>query len=334
MEFYNIKWQDFGSHTGNSFKDLLTEPDFLDVTLACDDDKPVSAHKVILSGSSDFFKKILLKNYHQRPLIVLDGVSHCDLLAVIDFIYTGSADVPKERLEEFLRVGRKLKVKGLMQSSEEIEKLIPRKRETTEKTSIENSKIHNVRVNLKNVSSDVLTQKNVVEQNFKDSVLTSANNQDSAESTEGAKSVKEELIDHPTFYPIDEDGIEDDDDIVLVHNDYARINNQEKEVTDCQNEVVTNVLEDESKKCETNVAELSPSIVIQAKVKGKKQKKVSSFKCDECDHYLPDLDNLKNHKFYKHGRKTYKCDQCNHKTQREKALEFHKQMKHSRTFGR
>ena len=329
MEFYNIKWQDFGSHTGNSFKDLLTEPDFLDVTLACDDDKPVSAHKVILSGSSDFFKNILLKNYHQRPLIVLDGVSHCDLLSVIDFIYTGSADVPKERLAEFMRVGRKLRVKGLMQSSDEIEKLIPQKSETMKKTPLEKVKIQNVRVNLKNVSLDDSGQTYDGNKST-DSALQSFDNQhqESVENHEEAdKSVKEEFVEHSSVFPVNEDTIEDDDDIVLVHNDYAKPT--EKEIN-----VAESVLENKSENEETNEEDQCPNIIIQAKIKGKKQRKLPVLKCDECDHSVSDMDNLKMHKFYSHGRKIYKCDQCNHKTQREKALVFHKQMKHSRTMGR
>ena len=334
MEFYNIKWQDFGSHTGNSFKDLLTEPDFLDVTLACDDDKPVSAHKVILSGSSDFFKNILLKNYHQRPLIVLDGVSHCDLLSVIDFIYTGSADVPKERLWEFMRVGRKLKVKGLMQSSDEIEKLIPQKSETLKKTALDNVKIHNVRVDLKNVSFDDSGQTNddVVAKESTDSVIQSLHNQhqESMENhDEAAKSMKEEFVEHPSVFPVDEDSIEDDDDIVLVHNDYAKAIEKENNVDER-----TNVIENKSENEKANVEEPGPNILIEAKIKGKKQRKLPVLKCDECDHSVSDMDNLKMHKFYNHGRKIYKCDECNHKTQREKALVFHKQMKHSRTIGR
>ena len=342
MEFYNIKWQDFGDHTGKSFKDLLTEPDFLDVTLACDDDKHVSAHKVILSGSSDFFKNILLKNYHQRPLIVLDGVKHSDLLAVVDFIYTGSADIPKERLEEFMRVGRKLKVKGLMQSSEEIDKLIPQKSEATKKTSpsLENVKMQNVRVNLKNVSLEEPQQtNNVVEQNFRDSVLHSLDTQQQESKDnpkEATESVKEELVEHPApVFPLDEDISDDDDDIVMVHNDYANTNEQENKVAESNNEDQTHVTEDNGQKDETNTTEEHcPNIVIQAKIKGKKEKKVPALKCEECNLSVPDMDNLKLHKFYKHGRKTYKCDQCNHKAQRESSLVLHKQMKHSRPIGR
>ena len=332
MECYNVKWQDFSDHTGNSFKGLLKEPDFLDVTLACDDDKQISAHKVILSRSSEFLKNILLRNYHQRPLILLDGVSHSDLLAVIDFIYTGAADVPKEKLEDFLRVGRKLKVKGLMQSEDEVQKLIPPKPEGTikhvEVPSLDNVKIHDVRVNLKNISSDNPKVSEHFETNS--NVESAVSYQESQENSNSEVNniLTENLVDFPAASSLNEECFEDDDDdIVLVHNDYADSNDEyENRLTEFKSK------EDETN--EANAEESSPNVVIQEKIIGKKQKKVSSFKCDECDHSVPDISNLKLHKFYKHGRKTYQCDQCNHKAQREKALVFHKQMKHSKNFGR
>ena len=113
---YNIKWNNFNLHTGDSFKDLCSEPDFLDVTLVSEDDMTVPAHKLILASSSDFFKKKLLRDYQSRPVLILDGVYYEELAAIKDFIYTGSADVDKDRLQEFLRVGRKFKVKGLIEN--------------------------------------------------------------------------------------------------------------------------------------------------------------------------------------------------------------------------
>jgi hypothetical protein len=56
-EKFNLNWNEFGSSTVNSFKDLLTDEDFTDVTLACDDDKQIKAHKAILSASSVFFQE-------------------------------------------------------------------------------------------------------------------------------------------------------------------------------------------------------------------------------------------------------------------------------------
>ena len=56
-EKYNLNRNEFGSSTVNTFKDLLSDEDFTDVTLACDDDKQIKAHKAILSSSSAFFQE-------------------------------------------------------------------------------------------------------------------------------------------------------------------------------------------------------------------------------------------------------------------------------------
>ena len=52
----------------SAFRDIRQEKVFFDVTVACDDEQ-LQAHKVILSASSSFFKKILRHNQHQYPLL-------------------------------------------------------------------------------------------------------------------------------------------------------------------------------------------------------------------------------------------------------------------------
>ena len=51
-------------------KSLWESSDFLDVTIACDDDQ-IGAHKVILSAASPFFETILKRNPHKHPLLYL-----------------------------------------------------------------------------------------------------------------------------------------------------------------------------------------------------------------------------------------------------------------------
>ena len=57
METFNLSWTDFSSSATESFKKLLTDTSFADVTLVCDDNKQMNAHKVILGSSSQFFKR-------------------------------------------------------------------------------------------------------------------------------------------------------------------------------------------------------------------------------------------------------------------------------------
>ena len=57
MEKFSLKWNDFEPNVTRSFKKLRHEEDFSDVTLVGDDFKPISAHKVVLSSCSAYFKK-------------------------------------------------------------------------------------------------------------------------------------------------------------------------------------------------------------------------------------------------------------------------------------
>merc|ERR1712133_78574 len=71
------------------------------------------AHKVILAASSPFFDKILQRNKHPHPLIYLRGFHSQDLLAILDFLYFGEANVYQENLDSFLAIADELKLKGL-----------------------------------------------------------------------------------------------------------------------------------------------------------------------------------------------------------------------------
>ena len=49
-EKFCLKWNDFETNISLAFRELREEKDFFDVTLACDDDNQIQAHKVILSA--------------------------------------------------------------------------------------------------------------------------------------------------------------------------------------------------------------------------------------------------------------------------------------------
>merc|ERR1719351_579233 len=115
MENYNLMWGDFTSNLSLTVKDLRNDNDFLDVSIACEDDT-IEAHKVILSAASPFFRNILRKNKHPHPYIYLNGVKLKDMKNLIDFMYNGEATVSHEDLDKFMSVAHDLKVKGLTRS--------------------------------------------------------------------------------------------------------------------------------------------------------------------------------------------------------------------------
>ena len=117
-EKFCLKWNDFEANISLAFRDLREEKDFFDVTLACEDDNQVMAHKVILSACSPFFRNILRRNSHQHPLLYLKGVKYRELLAILNFMYQGEVSVAQEELNIFLSVAEDLRVKGLTQNQE------------------------------------------------------------------------------------------------------------------------------------------------------------------------------------------------------------------------
>jgi len=112
-EKFCLQWNDFEANIRSSFQGLREEQDYCDVTLACDDNYQVEAHKIILSAGSNFFREILRKNKHKNPLIYLKGIKRLDLENVIDFLYNGEAYVAQEDLKKFIETAQDLKVKGL-----------------------------------------------------------------------------------------------------------------------------------------------------------------------------------------------------------------------------
>ena len=117
-----FKWDDFQENISTAFGSLREDNEFADVTLACEDGQQIKAHKVILAASSPFFQNLLKRNQHSHPLIYMRGLKSEDLLAIIDFVYCGEANIYQEDLDSFLAIAEELKLKGLIGQIEDVEK--------------------------------------------------------------------------------------------------------------------------------------------------------------------------------------------------------------------
>ena len=114
-----LQWDDFQDNIKTAFGKLREVNDLADLTLACEDGQQVEAHKVILASSSPFFQELLRRNDHPHPLIYMRGVKSDDLLAIVDFLYRGEANVFQENLDSFLAIAEELQLKGLMGKTDE-----------------------------------------------------------------------------------------------------------------------------------------------------------------------------------------------------------------------
>ena len=114
-----LQWNDFQTNLKSAFQGFRNDQDFADVTLVGEDGTQIETHKVILASSSPFFMEILKKNKHPHPMIYMRALKADELVAMIDFLYYGEANVNQENLDVFLALAEELKLKGLTGSSRE-----------------------------------------------------------------------------------------------------------------------------------------------------------------------------------------------------------------------
>ncbi|XP_046586282.1 protein abrupt-like isoform X6 [Neodiprion virginianus] len=109
---YSLRWNDFHSSILSSFRHLRDEEDFVDVTLACDSSS-FTAHKVVLSACSPYFRRLLKANPCQHPIVILRDVASSDMESLLRFMYHGEVHVGQEQLTAFLKTAQMLQVRGL-----------------------------------------------------------------------------------------------------------------------------------------------------------------------------------------------------------------------------
>ena len=113
-EKFSLKWNDFHSNVSKSFTLSQNEGYLHDVTLVSDDHHQMSAHKLVLSSSSEYFKNIFknMKNSSQTVLC-LQGTNSGDLSNILEYVYNGEVQVFQDKLDHFLSIAHRLKLNGL-----------------------------------------------------------------------------------------------------------------------------------------------------------------------------------------------------------------------------
>ena len=114
MDFKStLSWESFDSCVLDTFKNLISDQDFTDVTLVCENDKQVDAHKVILSSASAFFKRIFVRNPHQKPMLYLKGFKIEEVRSLLEFIYLGQTEVDEGCINRFISMSIDLEINGI-----------------------------------------------------------------------------------------------------------------------------------------------------------------------------------------------------------------------------
>ena len=112
-----LKWNDFQENVSKSFSGLRNCSDFQDVTLVSDDHQKLSAHRIILSTCSEYFREVLRGNEETKPLLCLENVTFQDLENILDYIYHGETQVEQRYVQRFLKLAQRFKLEGLQDTT-------------------------------------------------------------------------------------------------------------------------------------------------------------------------------------------------------------------------
>jgi len=171
----NLSSIEFDKNASKTFSDLLSDNDFKDVTLACNNNQQIKAYKVILSSGSTFFRTVLTNNPHQHPLLYLKGIEYEDLEAILKFVYTGQAEVEQFHLERFMKAGKDLEITNLFDrdegiSTETVEETVEFK-EKLEKDFVDESGIDSHLMQENEASESSIHKTNMADESNEDNTI-------------------------------------------------------------------------------------------------------------------------------------------------------------------
>ena len=72
---------------------------FANVTLLCDDQKTIKAHKSVLSAASAFFKELFFENMDPDCVLIFPSYDFDLMSAIVNFIYKGETQVRESKLD-------------------------------------------------------------------------------------------------------------------------------------------------------------------------------------------------------------------------------------------
>ena len=122
MSDYKCEWSNHHGVLAATAFDFFKENMFTDVTLVCDDNQQIQAHKVILSASSPSFKDLFVK-HEFLGAVFFRGVQKEEMSSILDFMYTGVTELRESDLPSFLKLAADLQIKELQTPVEQ--QLVP-----------------------------------------------------------------------------------------------------------------------------------------------------------------------------------------------------------------
>ena len=295
---------DFSELSKGVLTELWNDTNFHDVTLVCDGDQQVKAHKVVLASFSQFFKNILTKNPHQHPLIYIKGVNLEKLKVILDFIYSGEVTIDQDSLDSLLQLSKDLEIRGLFEGDSFMGN-IAGQRENEERF---------VEQDIKGELVEIETEPN----------LTISESVDVADQ-EDKKPVGSKK---DRYYPCDRcEYIATNSKFLKRHKSEAHKTHNEKGSGFDANHIMEEMsgIVTEPNRTISETAEVAD----QEDEKPNVITKERCYPCEECDYTATNNGVLYRHKRSDHKNQVFTCEQCNYTTNRDDSLLRHNRTKHS-----
>ena len=113
-----LKWHDHHQSFFLLVEELVMREQLTDVTLACgpaEDQQLLSAHSLMLSVCSPYFRSLLAENRHKEKhhIIHLGGVTGRHMQQLLVYMYRGEISISQEDLGPLIDTAKCLQIKGL-----------------------------------------------------------------------------------------------------------------------------------------------------------------------------------------------------------------------------
>ena len=155
MDNYNLTWKTFSKHLTETVQEMFEDKSFANVTLVCDGQRQLKAHKFVLSACSSVFKSILQYNSAEsNPLIILRGIRYEDMEAILQFMYQGETCVSKDRIKDFMKTAEELEVKIISKKPRAQKEILKQQ----DKNSIDPTEIEDIIGRNENAESTLASQ--------------------------------------------------------------------------------------------------------------------------------------------------------------------------------
>ena len=119
-DYLKLTWRLHMNNFKDVIKDLQETECLSDVTLVCNDDTQIKAHKFVLIGSSPVFRSMLLHSSHRDTILYLRGVKRSELEWALQFMYLGQTQIPHTQLQSFIELAKDFKMKGIYNENDEL----------------------------------------------------------------------------------------------------------------------------------------------------------------------------------------------------------------------